>query len=64
MTLVWPLKFLLLIIATNPDGTYKDHALYPTEYTSIMECERQKPMDQKTRDGTILLYRCVIQQGA
>ena len=62
--LVWPLKYLLLIIAMNPDGTYKDHSLYPTEYTSIMECERQKPKDQTARNGVILIHRCVIQQGA
>lgn len=64
MTLVWPVKFLLLVLAVNPDGSYKDHSLYDTQYKSLQECEMSKPEDQTLRSGVILVFRCVIQGGA
>jgi hypothetical protein len=64
MTLVWPYKFLLLVLAVNPDGSYNDHSLYDTQYKSLQECEIKKPDDHKLRSGITLVFRCVIQGGA
>lgn len=62
--LVWPVKFMLMILAVNPDGSYNDHAIYPTEFTSIQQCEMDKPKDHLTREGITIVYRCVMQSGA
>ena len=64
MTLMWPVKILLMVLAINPDGSYNDHTLYDVEYKTIQECEMKKPEDSVTRSGMILVYRCVMQGGA
>lgn len=58
-------KFFILLLAVNADGTPYDQALYPVQARSIQECLMQLPeYDQIMKDGRRLYFRCVVQSGA
>jgi len=58
------LKFFLIIVLAGADGSYKNHEL--VEQPSLQHCHEQLPVqtEQQLQNGNVLIYRCVIQQGA
>lgn len=61
--MLWYFKVILVAILLNSDGSYKAHEFIEVPGT-IHECEEDKPEDRYNRDGTMLLFRCVLIAGA
>ena len=57
------LKVILLAIVLNSDGTYHTHEYIETHGT-VIECEEDKPDTKRYRDGTAVVYHCMIIAGA
>lgn len=62
--IVWPVKFMMMIYAFNADKTMIDFRLFEEEYVSMDHCLDNKPKNQITRDGVILIFECIRKQGA